>query len=511
MNLIDSVVGWLNPRAGAQRIAARRVFSALARDYDAASRSARTSSLRGRATSANTEIGASIGSLRDRARDLERNSWIGTSIADKVAGLAVGTGIQVRFATGSKTLDKRAAKAWKRWCKESDVEGVLDFHGQILLAVRTMVVGGEALIRFVPRPAADSRQVKLALQVLEGDHIDSSANLLQTNTTRLGVEVGEWGERIGLHLFRDHPGEGTYRGALTTSALVRMDEIVHLYRPLRPGQVRGVSWFAPMLLGARDYADLMEALVLKAKIESCFAGFVESDLETAVEDLAPVKESDGSLKLKPGLMSRLRPGEKVSFANPTSSTGHTETGLRALMGMAAAVGLTFDQLTGDLRQSNYSSLRAGKIEQRRLTEQLQWLVLVPMALDRIVKRWVQAAILGGILPNRAEGYPAEFVMPAVEPIDPLKDLQADVEAVRSGRLSPQDFIGMWGRDWTEVIEEHKTFFEATDGMGLAFDIDGRRPKNGGSPPSTAAQASDPAAQDDAKTDPADPAQQDKAT
>jgi capsid protein len=37
---------------------------------------------------------------------------------------------------------------------------------------------------------------------------------------------------------------------------------------------------------------------------------------------------------------------------------------------AVGTGLTYDQVAGDLTQANYSSLRAGKIEFRRLCEQV---------------------------------------------------------------------------------------------------------------------------------------------
>jgi capsid protein len=73
-------------------------------------------------------------------------------------------------------------------------------------------------------------------------------------------------------------------------------------------------------------------------------------------------------------------------------------------------------------------------------------------------------------------------MPAIEPINPKDDLEADILAVRSGRMSPQEFIAAWGRDWREVVEDTATFFEFLDkqnnGAGLSFDIDGRKPMKG---------------------------------
>jgi len=60
------------------------------------------------------------------------------------------------------------------------------------------------------------------------------------------------------------------------------------------------------------------------------------------------------------------------------------------------------------------------------------------------------------------------------PIDPKKDLEADILAVRAGRMSPQDFIGAWGRDWREVVADWETFLAEIDPKGLIFDLDPRQ-------------------------------------
>jgi capsid protein len=65
-------------------------------------------------------------------------------------------------------------------------------------------------------------------------------------------------------------------------------------------------------------------------------------------------------------------------------------------------------------------------------------------------------------------------MSAPEPIDPKKDLEADILAVRAGRMSPQDFIGAWGRDWREVVADWETFLAEIDAKKLIFDLDPRQ-------------------------------------
>ena len=60
---------------------------------------------------------------------------------------------------------------------------------------------------------------------------------------------------------------------------VPADRVLHLFERLRPGQVRGVPWFAPVMLKLRDLDAYDEAELVRKKIEACFAAFV-----TGVQD-----------------------------------------------------------------------------------------------------------------------------------------------------------------------------------------------------------------------------------
>ena len=62
-----------------------------------------------------------------------------------------------------------------------------------------------------------------------------------------------------------------------------------------------------------------------------------------------------------------------------------------LHAIAAGVGLTYELLTGDLSQVNYSSIRAGLMEFRRRMEALQWQLLVPGLCQPVWRRFVLAA------------------------------------------------------------------------------------------------------------------------
>jgi lambda family phage portal protein len=485
MNVLDRLIASVAPTWGAQRAAARHAIDTYAeRTYAAAGRGRRSKSWTGRPTSANGEIGQSLSRLRDRSREFVRDSWAGGRMLDVLVGHAVGTGIMAVPNTGSDRADKAAKLVLEEWSDAADVEGVLDWPGMQALAVRSMVEGGDCVVRHIDiTMQAAGRTIPFRLQGLEGDQIDTGRDAVVTDgSVRLGVKLGPWGRREGLWLFEDHPAE--LRLNSINSNLVAWDSLSHLYRPLRFGQVRGVPWFSAVLLNAKEVQDLIDATLIKARVEASFAGFVtrnSSGHSPLMKQTKDGENGDKVTRIEPGMIADIGDGE-ITFANPSSQTAFGEVYKSALQAMAAGAGITYDQLTGDLSQANYSSLRAGKIEFRRLVEQLQWTILVPRFMAPVTRRAIDRAIIAGRLRPRSDGYPLDFIMPGIEPIDPKKDLEADILAVRAGRLSPQEFIAAWGRDWRKVVEDTASFYKFIDGQrdgaGLSFDIDPRRPMKG---------------------------------
>lgn len=453
-----------------------------ARSYDGA-RAPRRSMGWGHGQSANGAISPALTKLRDRARDLVRNTPM-ARVPDVLAAHIVGTGIVPVSRTGNKAVDAKVNKLFADWQKVAIASGEVDYYGSQALAVRSMVEGGDALARFLPRSSDSRLPVPLQIRLMEGDQLDESKSGIPGRTpntsTTLGVEYDEDGARTGYWVRKVHPGDPfTLRGGLE-SVFVPARDIAHIYRPLRIGQVRGVSWFAPIMLTARDLADYTEATIVKARVESCFAGFVTSadpgmpaNLAAATKASAP-RERQGDTELSPGMISRLEPGETISFAQPSSSNSFEAFVLNAAMSVAAGVGITYDQLTGDLRQANYSSLRAGKIEFRALVRQFQHLLIIPKLCQPTWDWFVEMAVLAGKLPLRKGGYPCSWIAPGFEPIDPLKDLKADMLAVRSGRMTWDEFVAEWGNDPQTQLDELERINREFDERGIVLDIDPRK-------------------------------------
>ncbi|WP_229678036.1 phage portal protein [Caldovatus sediminis] len=424
--------------------------------------------------SANAEVGMAAATVARRARDAVRNDPYASRIVDLWTGNAVGAGITTRWP------DDAHGRAWQRWAESAacDAEGRLDLYGLQALAMRAVVESGECFVRFLPAPPSSANPIGLRLQVLEADHLDTARNgMVEGAPTIQGIALGEAGEPIGYWLFPTHPGAWMLPGAGMASVRIPAGDVLHVYRKRRPGQLRDVSWLAPVLTRLRDLGDYEAALLMKAKIEACLAAVVTEEGEEALTGAAAglLRDAQGRAveSFEPGMILYRRGMGSVEVVNPSGGGSHAAFARRALEAAAVGAGLTYDQVSGDLTQANYSSLRAGKIEFRRLCEQVQYGMLIPMLVRSIAERFHrQGALLGLWGAEMPDG--VSHVPPAHEMIDPLKDTTALIAQVRAGFVPQPEAAGAFGYDFRAAVEMIREANALLDEAGLALDTDPRR-------------------------------------
>ena len=428
------------------------------------------------AGSANAEVGAAASTVARRARDAVRNDPYASRIVDLWTGNAVGAGITTRWP------NERHSRAWQRWADSTgcDAEGRLDLYGLQALVMRGVVESGECFVRLLPTEISPANPVGLQLQVLESDHLDTArSGMVEGAPTIQGIALGEAGQPVGYWLHRIHPGASWLlpAGARLSSERVPAADVLHVYRKRRPGQLRDVSWLAPVLTRLRDLGDYEGALLMKAKIESCLAAVVSDEGDEALTGAAAglLRDAQGRTveSFEPGMILYRRGMGSVEVVNPSGGGSHAAFARRALEAAAVGAGLTYDQVSGDLTQANYSSLRAGKIEFRRLCEQVQYGMLIPMLVRPIAERFHrQGALLGLWGAEVPEG--VSHVPPAHEMIDPLKDTTALIAQVRAGFVPQPEAVGAFGYDFRQVVEMIREANALLDEAGLALDTDARR-------------------------------------
>jgi lambda family phage portal protein len=304
----------------------------------------------------NSEIGASAATMRRRAAYAARNNaWVANGISAIVAN-AVGAGIKIMPAHSDPAVRADLAARFNAWTAEADADGVTDFYGLQALAVRAMAESGECFAQLVP--GEDGLRVRL----LDADMVplDETRALGDGQRIIQGVELGAEGNRVAYHVRKERPDVVQSFGY----ELVRVpaEQMVHLFVPLSPGQVRGISWLAPVLLKLRDLDDYEDAQLVRQKIAAIFAGFVVAPGDgTEIFSGTP---TDGQIDafLEPGTLKVLPPGVDVKFGGPAAIGDGLEFAKTQLRAIAACLGVPSYLVDGNLSQANYSSLRAGLVE-----------------------------------------------------------------------------------------------------------------------------------------------------
>lgn len=464
MNWLDQTIAWLDPVAGVRRAQGRLALE-MARAYEAAKVGRRTDGWIAGSGSANVEVLSSLSRVRNRLRQVVRDNEYASRGLEGLVSHTVGTGIL------AKAPDQ---PMWDRWTQYCDAEQQLDFNGLVELAHRTRRESGEVIVRFRQR-SPDQFEIPLQLQVLEPDHLDDSKTGPvggSGNFCIAGVEFNAIGQRVAYWLFPVHPGEvATWQRKTHQSRRVPASEVLHYYRKRRPSQVRGMPEFACALLRLRDLGDYEMAELVRKKIEACFVAFVRTDNpagslgDTQGQEKGPPRQE----KMQPGMIKYLAGADQVTFGSPASGGGYGEYTLTQLRAIAAGGGCTYEMMTGDYSQQNFSGGRLQMLALRPLIEQEQWLAMVPMLLNPIAARFQLVARLAG----KQRGEPAVFgwTMPRIQLGDLLKEALGIKELVRGGLLSLPEAIRELGYDPDQVLAENTEYRAALAEAGVLVDTD----------------------------------------
>lgn len=482
MNFLDRTISFVSPQAGLRRARARAAANILLR-YEGARPARSSEGWITTGASANVEIGTDMARLRNRVRDLVRNSSHARKALRVWSSNVVGTGIMPRANTGDKQLDSVIDGHFKIWAQRCDADGQLDFYGLQALITRTERVSGECLVRYRINADVESGS-PLEIQILEPDFIDATKQFYPDpagNFCILGVRFDKRGKRIGYWLYNRHPGELIVQNLKTfISEQVSADEILHVYFKERPGQVRGVTDYSTIITKLRELGDYAEAELIRKKIECCVAAVVTSPDGSDAPPLGQTTLNPKGQRIEefsPGMIAYAQPGEDVKFNNPVAVGGYREYKTTELQEVAAGAGVMYEQMSGDNSQVNYSSYRAGHLEFRGDVEQYRWLLLIPMALRPIWNKFIDTLVLAGEIPEA--NYGVRWTPPTFQSIDPEKDANAQATRVRGGVQTLPEAIAEEGHDFEEQIAEIAAANKRLDEENILLTTDPRNFDNRG--------------------------------
>ena len=310
--------------------------------------------------------------LLARARELVVTNGYAANACEAFAANLVGDGIKPSSLIEDAELRDRIQRLWLAWTDEADADGLTDFYGLQAMVAREMFVAGECFVRLRPRRAEDGLLVPLQLQLLQSEMLPfektGDGGQRQSHPLRHRVRRHRPARRLSLppppsrrqhRPGRGDPGDGARAGERRAAHLP-----ADRRRP-DPG---------PAACGARDGAAVPARPVRRRRARpeedrGDVRGLHHQDrARRAADGRDAGRPTDGTAiaSLEPGTMQVLLPGEDVKFSSPADVGGGYEAfQYRTLLAVSASLGLPYHLVTGDVRQANYSSLRAELVEFRR--------------------------------------------------------------------------------------------------------------------------------------------------
>jgi len=407
---------------------------------------------------------AARGTLARRARYLAANNALAASGVEAWVSALVGTGIKPSSLHADSNLRAILNARFEAWTDEADADGLTDAYGLQALMVRRMVVDGEAFGLLVNRDAG------FQVRLIDAEQVDATLNRDMTAGRIVqGIEFDASGRRVAYWILPEPPGLPF--ATASQARRVPAEDVVHMFRPEVPGQVRGVSWFAPVMLRLADLDQWRDAQLVRQKVAAMLAGFVTST-DGSGEPLTGEQQGSNLLGgLEPGVLKFLDPGQDIKFSDP-AKVGAEVIDFAKLTEREVAVGLGLPVavLTGDLSDVNFSSIRAGLVEWRRRIEALQHGVLAFQALRPIWKRWASTEVLSGRVGTTvAAAMPVKFIAPKQQWVDPKKDVEAELAAIAGGLMSRREAVTARGVDIEALDAEIAADNERTRSLGLTFN------------------------------------------
>lgn len=422
--------------------------------------------------------------MRARARQLVRDNpyvaGIIGAIQENVVGDA-GRTLRAKIKNSSgklaTTTNKEIERGWKDWglpehCGSDGRTSWIDAQN---LHVGTMAMDGEVIVRKLP--GFDNAH-GFALQFIDADLLDETYSVPaggpNQNEIRMGIELDEYNRPLFYHIWNHYPFEKT--GMPLVREKVPAAEIYHDFIPYRANQVRGVTWFAPVLLMLHTLASYDEAELVASWVAAAQMGFIINKSQEAIAawDWKPEEMGKRRMGVEPGQIPELLPGQELAAFNPgRPNTTHDAFVTTELRGVARGLKVSHFTMTGDTRQANYSSMRVSLQPERD-----HWRVIQAreaMHFDRRVYRdWMPMALLNQQLrlDTRLAADYSEVLFEGRgwKWVAPKEDIETAEREIRLGLTSRQRLCAERGLDFEGIAEELAHEKEVADQFGI--DISG---------------------------------------
>ena len=418
-------------------------------------------------------------SLISRSREAARQNGYAKRFIRLIKSNVIGdTGITFQSQKLKRNGDtdvianKAITDAFKEWSSgECDYEGNLTLHEIEELLVSTTAIDGSYFVRVFE--GAQYGKFGLRLKVIDTNHLNlSKTGRTEKGEIKLGVEYNKFGRIIRYHFKEPYNKDGN---ATVREYSVDAKYIIHDFLVESVGQATGTPWMHAGLERLKHLGKYNESAMVAARYGASKMMFLSSDGTDQGKykgDDIDGDTGDSIDSVVPGSISDIGARSIETFDPKYPHEMYAAFVKAHLREIASAWNISYASLASDLEDVNYSSIRAGLLEDRDMYKALQeW--FVKGFRKRITERWFTIAMMKGAVVTPS-GLP--LTQPISEYIktfgyqprrwawtDPQKDTSSNVESINARIKSRGQVIREQGGDpekiWAEMKEENEMLKE----------------------------------------------------
>jgi lambda family phage portal protein len=385
-----------------------------------------------------------------------------------------------------------------------DKTRLMNFNQLIRLGVSQMVSSGEMLgaIEWMK----DGRPYQTAFQFVDTDRLSNPWGQFNNPKLRMGVEKNDDGVPIAYHIRKAHPADFTNFASFNAFQWDRIEarekwgrtKILHIADRWRVDQSRGMSAMVTALKEMRMTKRYRDVVLQNAVVNATYAATIESDLpsETVMAQIGggnvgEVAAQNAVTTFATGFLGAIAEygkgtknmaidGVKIPHLFPGTTLKMQPAGGSDAMGtnfeqsllryLAATLDVSYEQLSRDYSDVNYSSFRAAANETKKTMQAKKKNWADRLASAGFFRPWLEEAINAGDITSMSKACPSiytngklglifdaysscDWIGGSQGQIDELKETQAAIQRIIFGLSTYEDEHARLGKDFRKVFAQ----------------------------------------------------------
>ncbi len=399
--------------------------------------------------------------LRDRARYEIANNSYAKGMVTTLANDVIGTGPRLQLLGMDDETNNMVEAAFLQWSES------IKLCEKMRTMMKSLIGDGESFAVKINNFNLGN-PVSLDIRLMEADQITTPFMTPIPSLRRVdGIEFDEFGNPETYHVLRNHPGDSLQFGIRFDR--VPAQNIIHIFKEDRPGQVRGIPEITPALPLYAQLRRFTLATLTAAETAAMYSAVLHTNSgpDTEADPIDPMDVID----IERNMMLTLPEGWNMSqFKSEHPTTTYKEFKNEIINEIAVALSMPFNVAAGNSSGYNYASGRLDHQTYFKLIKVYQRFFEREM-LDRLFADWVaEASRIPDLIPRSmsvlGSSLPHAWFWDGSEHVDPLRESKAQDMRIRNLTTNYAREYALQGLDWRKQFEQIKREKDTMKEMGI---------------------------------------------